>query len=122
MALALALSSCSPHPGCDVDDVSEALARVVTVQPDLIDVVDRMQVFCVDDTATLSRCIRDVDACTRWIGSPTTQGRTYAHHRVPVGNAIAHEAEHWRQMADGDCLSHGAECGFDYDRVEAMTP
>lgn len=113
---------CAPHPGCDFDEVEASFARIVAVHPQLDAVVSRMEVRCVDDTDRGGRCRRDVDACTIGVGSWQVRGRTFVHHRVPLGNALAHEAEHWAQIHRDDCVTHGVECGWDAHRVERMQP
>jgi len=111
---------CARHLGCDVDEVEASFARVLAVHPQLDAVVSRMEVRCVDDTDRSGRCRRDVDACTVRIGSALSPGRTWVHTRVPLGDAIAHEAEHWAQLDRGDCTDHIKACGWDAQRVEEM--
>jgi len=120
--LCLAAAGCTPHPGCDVDEVEASFARILAVHPQLDAVVSRMEVRCVDDTDRSGRCRRDVDACTVRIGSALSPGRTYVHDRAPLGNALAHEAEHWAQIDRGTCTEHHKKCGWDPYRVEAMQP
>ena len=116
----LVLLGCAPHPGCDVDEVEASFARILAVHPQLDAVVSRMEVRCVVDTDRNGRCRRDVDACTLGIGSALAPGRTWVHHRVPLGAALGHEAEHWAQLDRGDCTDHSQACGWDAYRVEEM--
>lgn len=114
----LMLASCDRHPGCRAGEVNRAFACVKKVLPDTTEVVNRMDVFCVSNTRP--SCVRDVDACTIGVGSGLVHGRMVSHVRVPVGNAIAHEAEHWQQVVDHTCLEHTEDCGWDDHVPEAI--
>jgi len=115
----LHLSCSGRHPGCDEEAVAQALDRAVEVLPHLDEVVDGMRVFCTDDTRGM--CLHDVDACTVSVGSFGVEGRMAAHTRVPVLNAVAHEAVHWHQAVVDQCFDHTAECGWSYALVEEIS-
>jgi len=116
------VSACSKHPNCNKDDIKLAMACAVQVTPELVDVVNRMTVYCVEDTTRM--CLRDVDSCTLGVGSALAPGRMASHNRVPVGNSIAHEQAHWKQMIAEDysytCPVHEEECGWDPYLVEKV--
>ena len=114
----LLLCGCDKHPECNNAEVEKALNCAVLVDPELADIADRMQVFCSDSTA--DTCLYEEDACTIAIGSEVYPGRTAVNNRVPVGNAIAHEAMHWKQMKMGNCTRHVAQCGWDKLYVEKV--
>lgn len=121
VCLALALTSCSTgpevHGSCSPAGIDEALADACARWPETCEIGDRLDVFCVDDEqiASVSRCMRLVDACTPWIGSNVARARVYVREGVPVDAAIAHEAQHWHLWSDYDtnaCETHEAACGW----------
>ena len=120
--LLLLLASCTMRTNdCDVSDadVEETRATVVEAFPDVVDVFDRMDVYCVDDTDTFQACGRagysETEACTAWLGSGSYRGRTFIDAGENFEASIAHEAQHWHLMLvnnDDGCPTHEAACGW----------
>lgn len=105
------------HPGCPDGEAEAALQAIAEARPEVADIADRMQVFCVDDTT--GGCLRDVDGCTVGIGSTLAPGRMVARHGVPLDALVRHEAEHWYLWPTGACPSHDKSCGWRWERVES---
>lgn len=110
--------SCERHPGCNQQEVEESFDSVNEAIPSLYEVTARMRAFCQEDLAGM--CYTNEDACTIGIGSALAEGRMGINDRVPTRNAIAHEALHWRQMMNHQCMEHSEECDWDPYLVEEI--
>lgn len=107
---------------CDQAFAVRAMDAAVAQWPDVGDVVDRLDVFCLPrgDVQSYSYCGRakanDVDACLMWIGSDLGRARIYIADDAPVGAALLHELQHAHLWDDGGCPTHEESCGWeDYD-------
>lgn len=118
LLLILLTSSCVRHPGCDEQLVEESFEIIIAVIPELAEVTERTRVFCSDNVS--DACYGDVDSCTIGIGSIIVEGRSAVNNRVPIKNALGHEAMHWFQMLHGLCMEHEEECLWDPYRVEDL--
>ncbi len=115
--LVLLLGSCTAQTfDCGVVDIEAARVIVADKYPDAVDVFDRMDFFCVDDTDTFQTCRGEhTEACTMWIGSGPYRGKTFIDASENFEASIAHEAQHWHLMLlnnDDGCPSHSSACGW----------
>jgi hypothetical protein len=118
----LLLSSCQARTfDCGVVDVEATRAQVVARWPDVAEVFDRMDIYCVDDTNTFQTCATAgyarTESCTRGIGLGPHRGRMYADKNAAEGLTalVIHEAQHWHLMLvhdDDGCPTHDAACGW----------
>lgn len=119
----LMLTSCTMSTDhCDVslEDLNETRAEVARQYPDAIDVFDRMDVYCVDDTDTVDTCgtagYEHTEACTMWLGSGPYRGKVFLDLSADdFDDLIMHEAQHWYLMelnGDDGCPTHEAACGW----------
>lgn len=114
------LSSCTMRTfDCGDVDVEETRAVVVEAYPDVAEVFDSMDVFCVDDTNTFQTCATAgysrTEGCTRGIGLGPHRGRMYMDTAEDFDAMVMHEAQHWHLMQlnnDDGCPSHDAACGW----------
>lgn len=118
----LAAASCDPWRGCDHDDVAVSLQLILQEHPELDYVVDRMDIVCTDDVRGACGTNVPVAACTHGIGSALAPGKTFIDTDFPIGNALAHEAQHWWQFHLRSCTDHTPECHWDAYAVERMQP
>lgn len=121
VALLLLASSCSARTfDCGVVDIEVTRQLVGDEWPDVLEVFDRMDFFCKDDTDTFQTCGRagyeHTEACTAWPGAWPYRGRAYLNlSDEDFEDLVMHEAQHWHLMlANGDdgCPTHEAECGW----------
>lgn len=117
----LLLSSCQARTfDCGVVDVEAARVLVADEYPDVVDVYDRMDFFCVDDTDTFQTCARGgyehTESCMMWPGAGPYRGKTYLDLGGETFDALVmHEAQHWHLMllnGDDGCPTHDAACGW----------
>lgn len=128
LLLSTAFAGCSKTEvyNCTVGaDVEQALALAAEQWPDVRDVVDRMDVFCVDkpslDSVThcgMSTVRREtMTSCAMWPGtSPAYRGRMYILDTEDAAKHSIHEIHHFRPRVwntDGGCQSHLPSCGWD---------
>jgi hypothetical protein len=122
VVLALA-SSCATMRtfdcGVGAADVEGVRAQVASQYPDALEIFDRMDVFCVDDTNTFQTCgragYRRTEGCTAWIGGGPYRGRMHMDLDEDFASMIMHEAQHWHLMqlnGDDGCPTHEAACGW----------
>jgi hypothetical protein len=117
---ALLFSSCVART-YDCGDVDVEVARVLVLDeyPDVVDVYDRMDFYCVADTNTFQTCARAgysrTEGCTLWLGSGPYRGKTVIDSSEPFTVSVMHEAQHWHLMqlnGDEGCPSHQSACGW----------
>lgn len=117
----LLLTSCTTRTfDCGVVDVEETRALIVDEHPDVVDIYDRMDIYCREDTDTYSTCGRagytHTEACTAWpgIGGPYRGKMFLDLGDESFGDLVMHEVQHWHlQKATGDdCPTHEAVCGW----------
>lgn len=115
--LLLLATSCEMRTfDCGVVDVEETRAVVVAEYPDVADVFDRMDVFCVEDTDTFQTC-RGVhtEGCTLWLGSGPYRGKMFHDVDEDFTASVLEKAQHWHLMrinGDDGCPTHEAACGW----------
>jgi hypothetical protein len=121
--LLLLLSACTMRTyDCDVTDIEAEATREIVLEefPDVENVFDGMDVFCVEDTDTFQTCARagyeHTEGCTAWLGSGPYRGRVYLDLDEEDFDALMlHEAQHWHLMLvhdDDGCPTHEAACGW----------
>lgn len=113
----LLLSSCTMRTfDCGDVDVEETRAVVVEAYPDVAEVFDRMDVFCVDDTDTYGTCRGEhTEGCTMWIGGGPYRGKMFHDNDEDFTAATFEKAQHWHLMlvnGDDGCPTHEAACGW----------
>jgi hypothetical protein len=121
VALLLLASSCSARTfDCGAVDIEVTRQLVGDEWPDVLDVFDRMDFFCKDDTDTFQTCARAgytrTEGCTAWLGNGPYRGRTYLDSDEDFAASVLEKAQHWHLMlANGDdgCPTHEAECGWE---------
>jgi hypothetical protein len=121
--LLVLLSACTMRTyDCDVTDIEAEATREIVLDgfPDVADVFDNMDVFCVEDTDTFQACARagyeHTEACTSWMPNGPYRGRVYLDLGEEDFDALMlHEAQHWHLMlenTDEGCPTHDAACGW----------
>jgi hypothetical protein len=121
-AFALLFCSCTMRTfDCDVtvDDVEATRAQVVARWPDVAEVFDRMDVYCVDDTNTFQTCATAgyarTEGCTMWLGNGPYRGKMFHDNGEPFTESVIEKAQHWHLMllnGDDGCPSHQSACGW----------
>lgn len=111
-----------------------ALAMAAEKWPDVADISDRTDVFCVsrDQLLSVSRCgmstVRKdtMTSCAMWPGtSAAHRGRIYIQNDVDAAKGSLHEISHLRPKTWKDpsgCQEHEASCGWDkagFDELSA---
>ena len=117
----LLAASCSTQTyDCGDVDVEATRVLIVDAYPDVVDIYDRMDIYCREDTDTFQTCGRagyeHTEACTAWpgIGGPY-RGRMYLDlGDEGFSDLVMHEAQHWhlQEASDDDCPTHTAACGW----------
>lgn len=121
VAFALAASCGARAIECGVVDLEVTRTLVADEYPDVLDVYDRMDFFCKEDTNTFQTCARSghsrTEGCTVWPGAGPYRGRTY----LDLGDEeftplVLHEAQHWHlernDPENEGCPSHDEACGW----------
>ena len=101
---------------------SERAALIVSQEwPHIVDSVNTMNIVCKER----DQMQFDVDAYTvRLVAfGSSPRGLMVVDNKIPVGNAICHEAAHWSLMVEGEdpCSSHSTDCGWDQLVVDRLT-
>lgn len=97
-------------------EAAHAVAVVSSDWPDVVEVLDRADVVCLDaDPIDGAPCVYD------WYGTTVARGRMRVRADL-AGPCVVHEAMHARLWLRGDeCRTHDDACGWDADEIERVT-
>ena len=116
----LLATSCSTQTyDCGDVDVEATRVLIVDAYPDVVDIYDRMDIYCREDTDTVQTCglagYKHTEGCTMWLGGGPYRGKMFHDIDEDFSTSVLEKAQHWHLMrvnGDNGCPTHEAACGW----------